>query len=175
LVTDREIALVAALYVMLIMMVGAHNNFLDALDKHISAPQKESERQQELDLQEVYRRRQLVVKNEHKLEINQLQGLLHAANAKFDRLNFEYEWISNAYQDQMRSLQEQEDRLNYLERKLAEFGQTTPITRQPFSAPPSQIQFANPPRRALAAGAPSPLAQVGTHHKPAALSATSSA
>jgi hypothetical protein len=99
LVTDREIALVAALYVMLIMMVGAHNNFLDALDKHISAPQKESERQQELDLQEVYRRRQLVVKNEHKLEINQLQGLLHAANAKFDRLNFEYEWISNAYQD----------------------------------------------------------------------------
>jgi hypothetical protein len=163
LVTDRELALVTTLYVVLIMVVGARNNYQDALDKYLSPPMKEIVRQQILDLEYAHRQRLLSVKDEHNTTVKRLQGLLHSANAKFDRLNFEYDWMSNTYQDQMRSLQEQQDRLDYLELKLGEFGQTTPTARQPFSAPPSRIQFANPPRRSLAAGAPSPLAQVSTH------------
>lgn len=55
--------------------------------------------------------------------------------------------MSDTYQNQMRNMQELEDRIAYLEVKLKESGQLTPSTRLPFSAPASQISFSHPPRR----------------------------
>ena len=52
------------------------------------------------------------------------------------------------YQDQMRSNEEQDDRIAYLEKKLKEFGQlNSGGAAPPFSAPASQINFVNPPCR----------------------------
>lgn len=65
------------------------------------------------------------------------------------------------YQDQLRTNQEQEDRIVFLEVKLKELGQLSPsAATAPFSAPASQISFAKPQRRARGvAKMPSPLSQ----------------
>lgn len=118
------------------------------------------------DVKEAHRRHVITLKYDHNTQVSQLQGSLRTANVKFDRLHHDYEWLSEMYQDQMRATQEQEDRLGYLEGKLQEFGQLTPVKRAPFSAPPTQINFSNPPRRsrdnaASKSGAKSsPLSQV---------------
>jgi hypothetical protein len=168
-VTEREIMLVSALYVTVVIFLYIQQYNQDALVQYLSHHKSEIENRQVADLQEAHRRRILSLKTEHNFDKHQLQGSLNVAIAKFDRLNGEYDWMSDAYQDQIRSLQEQEDRINYLEVKLHELGQTSPTIRQPFSAPPSQIRFANPPRRQHGAGAPSPLNQVSTPSANAAM------
>jgi chromosome segregation ATPase len=135
------------------------------LIQYLSHHKSEIEERQIMDLQVAHRRQVLALKSEHSNEIRQLNGNIRTVNAKFDRLDGEYNWMSDTYQEQTRLVHEQEDRIAYLEGKLHEFGQTTPNTRQPFSAPPSQIRFNNPPRRTRydsAAGASSPLANVST-------------
>jgi hypothetical protein len=119
------------------------------------------------DLQESHRKRVTALKAELNAQLHRAQADLMRVNSNFDRLNNEYDWMSSMYQDQMRTCQEQEDRIGYLEVKLQEFGQLTPVVRAPFSAPPGQVQFSNPPRRARfdsvtksPSTAPSPLAQV---------------
>ncbi len=87
------------------------------------------------------------MKHESSREILRLRSDVNNAALKFDRLYNEHDYISSMYQEQVRHTQEQEDRIEYLEKKLQEFGQSTPISRVPFSAPPSQITFSNPPRR----------------------------
>ena len=118
------------------------------------------------DLEEAHRRRVTGLKAEHsKDNIRLRQGLNHA-NAKFERLYAENEYITSMYQDQMRSAQEQEDRITYLETKLREASQSTPASFPPFSAPASQLVFTKPPQRKRShsfskpPGSPSPLSQV---------------
>jgi hypothetical protein len=155
--------LMSTLYLALIAFVYTQQYNKQALLQYFSQHRTEIEQRQLTDLQEVHRRRILVLKSEHVQEIRHLQDSIHAANAKFDRTHAEHNWISGVYQDQMRTVQEQEDRIGYLERKLQEFGQNSPATLPPYSAPSSTIQFANPPRRlrsSTAADLASPLAQV---------------
>lgn len=135
----------------------------DNLSDYFSRHQCEIESRQLGDLQEVHLHRILALKSEHKSELQHLQGLIRTIHTRYTRLEGEYDWIITAYQDQMRTIQEQEDRIDYLERKLREIGQASPSTRQPYSAPSSQIQFAKPPRRSrgsVTAGMLSPLSQV---------------
>jgi TolA-binding protein len=99
------------------------------------------------DLTEAHRRHIAGMKHESSREILRLRSDVNNAALKFDRLYNEHDYISSMYQEQVRHTQEQEDRIEYLEKKLQEFGQSTPISRVPFSAPPSQITFSNPPRR----------------------------
>jgi hypothetical protein len=99
------------------------------------------------DLTEAHRRHIASVKLESNRKHLRLCGDINKATLKFDRLYNEHDYISSMYQEQMRHTQEQEDRIEYLEKKLQEFGRSTPVTRAPFSAPPSQISFSNPPRR----------------------------
>lgn len=142
--------------------------FKDNISDYFSRHQCEIEARQLGDLQEAHRRRILSLKSEHKNELHHFQGIIHFSNARSDRLEAEYDFITQAYQDQMRTVQEQEDRITYLERKLQETGQASPLTRQPYSAPSHQIQFAKPPRRSrgsIAAGAPSPLSQVSIQYQ----------
>jgi hypothetical protein len=118
------------------------------------------------DLTEAHRRRVTGLKDEHSKETLRLRQDLNRANAKFEHLYADYEYITSMYQDQMRSAQEQEDRITYLETKLREAGQSTPASFPPFSAPASQLVFANPPPRkrshsfSKSSGSPSPLSQV---------------
>lgn len=135
----------------------------ESLIDYFSRHQCEIESRQLGDLEEAHRRRILSLKSWHQSELHHLQGLLHTQNARYMRLEGEYDFVTTAYQEQMRACQEQEDRIDYLQRKLTETGLTSPSTRQPYSAPSSQIQFAKPPKRArggVAAGLPSPLSQV---------------
>jgi cell division septum initiation protein DivIVA len=160
--------LMSALYVAIIAFLCIQQYNKHVLLQYFSQHHTEIEQRQLTDLQEVHRRRVLALKTEHHNEVRQLQGQIHAANAKVDRAHSEYNWMSDAYQDQMRTVQEQEDRVNYLERKLQEFGQNTATTIQPYSAPSSRIQFDNPPRRLRsrsATGLASPLAQVSIPHR----------
>jgi hypothetical protein len=160
-------ALTTALFVAAVAFFYYQHSNKNALLRYLAHHETEIENKQLDDLQEAHCRRVMTIKHLHHDEIHLLQGSLNTVSANFDRLNSEFSWMSNLYQDQMRMAQEQEDRLHYLESKFQEAGQRTPVTRQPFSAPPSRIQFANPPRRARSAmrspatGVPSPLAQVG--------------
>lgn len=99
------------------------------------------------DLTEAHRRHIASLKHESNREHLRLRSDVNIAALKFDRLYNEHDYISSMYQEQMQHSQEQEDRIQYLEKKLQEFGQSTPATRAPFSAPPSQIRFSDPPRR----------------------------
>lgn len=99
------------------------------------------------DLTEAHCRRITGLKREHDREQLRLMNRLKDADLKFDYLWGEHDQISTLYQEQIRNNQEQEDRIQYLEKKLQEFGQTAPVARAPFSAPPTQITFLSPPRR----------------------------
>ncbi|XPS77536.1 Aminopeptidase Y [Ascochyta lentis] len=114
-----------------------------------------------LDLQEFYRKRVATLKADHNQTMREAHDEIRRLHTKFDRVNSEYDWILAVYQDQMRTSQEQEDRITFLEVKLKEFGQLTPsATPAPFSAPASQINFTNPPRRVRGAvRSSSPLSQ----------------
>jgi hypothetical protein len=160
-------ALTTALFVAAVAFFYYQHFNKNALLRYLAHHKNEIENKQLDDLQEAHCRRVMAIKHLHRDEICLLQGSLDTVSANFDRLNSDFSWMSNLYQDQMRMAQEQEDRIHYLEGKFQEAGQRTPVARQPFSAPPSRIQFANPPRRSRSAmrspvtGIPSPLAQVG--------------
>ncbi|OAL03278.1 hypothetical protein IQ06DRAFT_374456 [Phaeosphaeriaceae sp. SRC1lsM3a] len=162
-ITDREVVLLLAFNAVVIFFVCVSQLTKDNLTDYFLRHQCEIESRQLGDLQEAHRRRILLLKAEHKSELHHLQGIIHGTNSRYDRLEAEYDWVTTAYRDQMRTMQEQEDRINYLEHKLREASQASPTIRQPYSAPSSQIQFAKPPRcsrGSVAAGAPSPLSQV---------------
>jgi hypothetical protein len=86
---------------------------------------------------------------------------LHDAHRKHISLNGEYDYISVMYQDQTHLNSEQEDRIDYLQNKLKEFGNfNSASSAPPFSAPASQVTFADPPRCAGGVmAATSPLSQ----------------
>jgi hypothetical protein len=114
-------------------------------------------------LEESHRRQLLALKYGHNSDVCHLQSRLQTVDFKFMRLSADFDWISNLYQDSIRLVQEQEDRIAYLESRLHEFGHTTSTARQPYSAPASQINFNQPPRRSrtgTAVVAPSPLSNV---------------
>jgi hypothetical protein len=98
----------------------------------------------------------------HYNDVLQLQAKINTADNKYIRLSTDYDWLSTKYEDQTHLVQELEDRVAYLEGKLHEAGQTTPTTRQPYSAPPTQMEFTNPPHRSRASTivSPSPLSDV---------------
>jgi hypothetical protein len=99
------------------------------------------------DIKEGHRRHINMLKKDHAKAVLYLDTSLDKINFKYSQLHYEHDFISSLYQDQVRLNGEQEDRINYLEKKLQEFGQSTPITRAPFSAPPSKVTFSDPPRR----------------------------
>jgi hypothetical protein len=163
LITEREVTLIIGLYMATILMFCVQEFTKQDLVRYISHHKSEVEERQVMDVHEAHRRRILALKSAHNDEMRQLHGTISTSKAQFYRLNGEYNWMSDTYQEQIRMIHEQEDRIAYLEGKLHEFGQTTPTTRQPFSAPPSQIKFNKPPRRSRhdsTTGAPSPLAHV---------------
>ena len=97
------------------------------------------------DLQEAHRKRIFMLKNNHNQDMQEAWDEIHRLHAKFNRLNSEHDWICTVYQDQMRSIEEQKHRIEYLEKTLKEFGQLAGSRGQaPFSAPASQITFVNP-------------------------------
>jgi hypothetical protein len=167
-VTDREMALTTAVYVAAVAFFYFQHFNKNVLLDYLVHHKTDIENKQLDELQEAHCRRILSLKNQHNIEVHQLRGNLSTINANLECVNSELSWLSSMYQDQMRTAQEQEDRVTYLEGKLQESGQLTPTTRQPFSAPPFQIQFANPPRRSRfgfavkspTVGTSSPLPQV---------------
>jgi hypothetical protein len=114
---------------------------LDYLHQHASAVHSMTIS----DLQEAHRKRITILKNNHNQDMRETRDEIHRLHAKFNRLNNEHDWICTAYQDQMRSNEEQQGRIVYLEKTLKEFGQLAGSSDQaPFSAPASQITFVNP-------------------------------
>ncbi|KAF2125191.1 hypothetical protein P153DRAFT_390040 [Dothidotthia symphoricarpi CBS 119687] len=167
-ISDREISLVFAIYAALALSMIVSLRSEKTLIEYISGDAKRISDSQIIELQEAHRKRIASLKYENQTCQRQLQSSLNRANAKIDRINHEFDWVTDMYQDQMRVAQEQDDRITYLETKLQETGQRSPAVHAPFSAPSSQINFANPPRRnrsLLAVGnassiVSSPLAQV---------------
>tara|TARA_R110002003_G_scaffold193_2_gene14918 strand:+ start:26664 stop:27152 length:489 start_codon:yes stop_codon:yes gene_type:complete len=113
------------------------------LSRHVT----EVEKKQFADVKDAHRRHITALKTEYSTELHRVQGNLHVANAKWDRLNTNYNWICTDYEEQMRVNQEQEDRIQYLEDERKQNGLSTPKTRLPFSAPASQIEFSDPTLR----------------------------
>lgn len=160
-ITDREAGLIVAFSVTVaLVIVHKHLNktaVVGYLNHHVG----EVHNMMLLDLQELHRKRVGILKANHNQSMREAQDEIRRLHVKFDRLHSEYDWISIMYQDQMRTIQEQEDRIKFLEVKLKEFGQLSPpAAPAPFSAPASQINFANPPRRVRGAlRTSSPLSQ----------------
>ncbi|KAH7361310.1 hypothetical protein BKA66DRAFT_444696 [Pyrenochaeta sp. MPI-SDFR-AT-0127] len=146
-IKDREVSLIVTLYAVVLFATLVQTSSKHSVTKLLARHTTEIQDKQVADIKEAHRRHVLTLKGDHQTQIHLLQGSINTANAKFDRLHHDYDWMSNMYRDQMRSAQEQEDRIAYLEMKIQESGQLTPNARAPFSAPPSRVQFSNPPRR----------------------------
>ncbi|RYN41967.1 hypothetical protein AA0112_g1641 [Alternaria arborescens] len=147
LITDREIILLVTVFSAVVIGLLARINATRALTNFLTDNLGEVHEKQLRDIDEAHRCYIASVKLENHREHLRLQGDVNNAALKFDRLYNEHDYISSMYQEQMQYKEEQEDRIRYLEKKLQEFGQSTPMTRTPFSAPPSQISFSPPPRR----------------------------
>ncbi|KAF1830062.1 hypothetical protein BDW02DRAFT_650911 [Decorospora gaudefroyi] len=166
LITDREVTLLAAVFSVVLIAFLAPGSTDKAINDFLTKDVGRVHQKQLADLTEAHRRHVMALKTEHSKEHFRLYADLNHARTKFDRLYAEHDYLSSMLQDQMRSGQEQEDRINYLEKKLQEFGQSSPVTRTPLSAPASQLIFSNPPRRQRSElsprspFAPSPLSQV---------------
>lgn len=151
-ITDREAGLIFALF-LLVTMVAVHQHLnKNAVVAYLKRYVGEVHNMMLLDLQESHRKRIAHLKASHNQAMYEAHDEMRRIHAKFDRLDSEYDWMSAVYQDQMRTNQEQEDRIAFLEARLREFGQLTPsATAAPFSAPASQTNFTRPQRRARGA------------------------
>lgn len=145
--TDREITLLIAVFITVLIVLLARLSTNRALANFLTDNVGGVHEKQLRDLTEAHRRHVASLKHESNREHLRLRSDVNIAALKFDRLYNEHDYISSIYQEQMQHSQEQEDRILYLEKKLQESGQSTPSTRAPFSAPPSQISFSDPPRR----------------------------
>ena len=112
-------------------------------------------------LQETHRKRIVILKNKHNQDMREAQDEIRRLHVRINHINSEHDYICTMYRDQTRCNEEQESRIEYLENKLKEFGRLSKGGAiAPFSAPASQITFANPPRRVNSAVmTSSPLAQ----------------
>ncbi|KAL1800034.1 hypothetical protein ACET3X_000376 [Alternaria dauci] len=156
LITDREIFLLVAVFTAVAIGILARLSASRALTNFLTGNVSEVHEKQLRDLSEAHRRHIASVKLESHHEHLRLQGDVNNGALKFDRLYNEHDYISSMYQEQIQHVREQEDRIRYLETKLREFGQSTPDTRVPFSAPSSQISFSFPPRRQQSDEVPHP-------------------
>lgn len=102
-----------------------------------------------LNLQKSHRKHMILLKTANSQNMREAQNEIHRMSVKFAGLNGEYDYISTMYHDQTRLNSEQEDRIDYLEERLKEFRQLNSASpTAPFSAPASQVTFADSPRRA---------------------------
>ncbi|KAI4697286.1 uncharacterized protein J4E84_000413 [Alternaria hordeiaustralica] len=147
LIGDREIILLIGVFVTVAIALLARLSTSKALTQFLTNDVGGVHEKQLRDLSEAHRRHVASVKHEGSRETLRLRNDINYAAMKFDRLCNEHDYMSSMYQQQMHHTQEQDDRIEYLEKKLQEFGQSTPVTRAPFSAPHSQISFSLPPRR----------------------------
>jgi hypothetical protein len=147
LITDREIILLIAVFVAVAIALLSRLSTNKALTQFLETDIGGVHEKQLRDLTEAHRRHVASIRHESNRENLRLRSDINNAALRFDRLYNEHDYISSMYREQMRHTQEQEDRIEYLEKKLREFGQSTPISHAPFSAPPSQITFSNPLRR----------------------------
>ncbi|KAJ4371076.1 Aminopeptidase Y [Didymella sp. IMI 355093] len=160
-ITDHEASLVVALFaavsIVAIYKRVSDNKTVAHLNRHVD----DVHTMAILNLQDAHRKHVITVKSANNQNMREAQNEIRRITLNFDRLNSEYDYISTMYQDQTRLNSEQEDRIDYLEKKLKEFRQLSlAAPTAPFSAPASQIHFANPPRRVrTAVTASSPLSQ----------------
>ena len=113
------------------------------------------------DLHESHRKRIIVLKNNHNQDMREAQDHIAHLRARIKGINNEHDYICTMYQDQMRCNEEQEERIEYLEKKLKEFGRlSVTAATPPYSAPASHTTFADTPRRVRSTVKPSsPLSQ----------------
>ncbi|KAH6611834.1 hypothetical protein C7974DRAFT_418747 [Boeremia exigua] len=147
-ITDREASLVITLSIVVIMVVFnvrlRQTAVLDYLARNVIQVQNMTL----LDVQANHRKHIATLKLTHNNAVREANDEIRRLNTRFDRLHAEYDYITIAYQDQMRANDEQGDRIAYLEHRLAEFGQGAGgVVAAPFSAPASQTVFAPPPVR----------------------------
>ncbi|KAG9192554.1 hypothetical protein G6011_11288 [Alternaria panax] len=147
LITNREIMLLVSVFTAVAMGLLTHLFANRMLTNFLTDNVGEVHEKQLRDLAEAHRRQIASIKLESHREHLRIRGDLNNAALKFDRLYNEHDYIFGMFQEQMQHTQEQDDRIQYLEKKLQEFGQSTPVSHAPFSAPPSQIKFSFPPRR----------------------------
>ncbi|KAH9883154.1 hypothetical protein J1614_000010 [Plenodomus biglobosus] len=159
LITDRELTLIFALFAAVCVTFIACALHSRSIPSHPSDAIHEA---QLADANASHRRSITALNATHATELNDLRATLQATQSKFDRLNGEYNWMSGMYQDLMRSSQEQEDRIDYFERKLGEIGRGSPGFQVPISAPSTVTSFEMPPaRRSNAVGAPGRAVEAG--------------
>jgi hypothetical protein len=139
--------LILALYVAALMTLFARESNKQALTSYLSRHITEVEKKQFADIKDAHRYHITALKTEYNTQLHRVQGSLHIANGKVDRLSTNYDWICTAHDEQMRVNQEQQDRIQYLEDERKQNGLSTPKTRLPFSAPASQIEFSDPTLR----------------------------
>ncbi|KAF1940433.1 hypothetical protein EJ02DRAFT_456059 [Clathrospora elynae] len=147
LINDREVTLLMVVFAAVVFALFVQLSTGRAINVYFSKDAGEVYKKQLADVKESHRRHLTTLKQDHHIEVHHLRSSLNTANAKYIRLHSEHDYMSSMYQDQMHATQEQEDRIHYLDKKLQEFGQSTPVNLAPFSAPPSQVSFSNPPRR----------------------------
>lgn len=152
--TDREIILLTICHAILIITLSMRHNTKAAILIYLNQHATAIETKQIADLQTLHRKFITQLKLAHNTQTQQLRQDLSDAESDIERRDLNYDWMNATYQDNMRLVQEQEDRIAYLEAKLHECGQVTPPTHQhqPYSAPASRIQFETPPRRGVQIG-----------------------
>jgi len=163
LITIREITLVLILFTITVITVFARHSKAAALTAFLNHHTRDIMDKQLADLKEAHRKRISSLKDEFAQLSQSMQRTINRLQHDYRRLNIEYDFMIDTYQDTQRTIQELEDRIVYLEGLRS---RNTATERTPFSAPASRVQFSDPPRRGPAGSrgpaTPSPLSQVAT-------------
>lgn len=100
------------------------------------------------NLQEAHRKYNILFESANNQNMREARDEIRRLGMNFDRLNDEYDYITSMYQDQMRLNSEQENRIDYLEKKLKDYRNSKSASRTlPFTSPASLVTFARTPRR----------------------------
>jgi hypothetical protein len=161
LITTREIFLIWTVFIFTVITVLSRHSSTAVLSAFLYAQITDIMNKQLADLQEAHRKRVAFLKNEFAKQSRGFQRMIDRLQDDYQRLNAEYDFMTDMYQDGQRTMQELEDRIVYLEGLRS---RNTPTERAPFSAPSSRIRFSDPPRRvrgdSRGPALPSPLSQV---------------
>jgi signal transduction histidine kinase len=165
LITTRKISLVWGVFIVTVLTVFARHSNTKVVSAFLHSHTTDIKDKQLADLQEAHRKRVSFLKNEFAKQHRGLERTLNRMHMDYERLNHEYDFMAEAFQEGQRTILEQDDRIAYLEGLR---GRATPMARAPFSAPSNRIQFSNPPRRTrgtsrgggVVLAPPSPLSQV---------------
>ncbi|OAL45822.1 hypothetical protein IQ07DRAFT_661293 [Pyrenochaeta sp. DS3sAY3a] len=153
-ITDADYGLVLAVYTVLIMVLLSqvfHGASIANPISRLMGPLDTIHDDAMIGLLQAHIRHFVLLTREHAQAVLRLEQVNSQLKSKMDSMQAEYDLMTGLYQDQMRTLEERDARVAYLEGKLNESGRRYSTSNAattmapPYSAPAGQSLFSDLP------------------------------